>query len=250
MNHPRAESVGGAVKHHGTDVGRIGRHFISSGPTNRSGDDAFGGHCPLRHRPTDVHLAVPPPSVEQYRHTFMRHHGDVQRDTSTASPPRTVVNDRSWITTAQVTVMVLPALVVAIAVEIGLRRLRLPTLCRIVGARFDGESPANGSDGAPPDTAQSARLTAVDPSSRPRVVARRHISWALASHGVLRRLPWPDTCLRRALLDACGWRRLGPTLRIGVKRVDGVIKAHAWLDVGTTSFDPEAPNYLVLNQSG
>ena len=59
-----------------------------------------------------------------------------------------------------------------------------------------------------------------------------------ASRRVLRHWPFGDTCLRQALV--CGWllRRLGPVLQLGVAKVDGEVRAHAWLVVGGTVVDP------------
>lgn len=58
---------------------------------------------------------------------------------------------------------------------------------------------------------------------------------------VLRHWPWEDTCLRRALAVGHALRGRGPALRVGVTKTNGVVKAHAWLEIDGRTLDPDAP---------
>lgn len=113
------------------------------------------------------------------------------------------------------------ALVVAVVVEVGLRTTTLPRLARALGTplALDGfDCYADPADAVLlPDWA----------------VRRMH-----AVRRVLRHWPLGDTCLRQALV--CGWllRRLRPALQLGVAKVDGEVRAHAWLVVNGTVVDP------------
>lgn len=92
-----------------------------------------------------------------------------------------------------------------------------------------------GDDGHPPRTNHSA-----DPD-----LVRRIRRAARAIDRILRRWPFGDTCLRRALILGFLLRRLDPILQIGVRRDDaGDIAAHAWLVVAGTTHDPMAAQYL------
>lgn len=111
------------------------------------------------------------------------------------------------------------ALGVAVAVEIGLRTIRLSRLSRWLGVPL-----ATGSD---PRTSDP-RLVVV-----PRRARRR-----LAAAGrALRYWPFGNSCLRVALVGGFLVRDLDPILRIGVAKHDGEIKAHAWLEIGGLSLD-------------
>ncbi|HEU5035703.1 MAG TPA: lasso peptide biosynthesis B2 protein [Nocardioides sp.] len=113
------------------------------------------------------------------------------------------------------------ALVVAAVVETGLRLTTLPRLARALGTPL-----------------------AVD--GRLAYGEREHSvglpEWAVSdmntARRVLRRWPFADTCLRQALV--CGWllRRLEPRLQLGVARIDGEVRAHAWLVVNGAVVDP------------
>ena len=113
------------------------------------------------------------------------------------------------------------ALVLAVVVEVGLRTITLPRLARALGTPLA----VDGFD------AYAERADAV---LLPRwAVLRVHAAWR-----VLRHWPFGDTCLRQALV--CGWmlRSLRPALQLGVAKVDGEVRAHAWLVVGGTVVDP------------
>lgn len=127
----------------------------------------------------------------------------------------------------------LAALAAACAVEVGLRVLPLPRVARAVGAplRLDGGS----------DAAQDAR---------PRLGARGD-DQVRAVGRVMRRWPFGDTCLRHALVAGQRLRRFRPELVVGVTKVNGVVRAHAWLELESGVLDPlgAAPAYLPLGSS-
>ncbi|GAB3811853.1 hypothetical protein GCM10028820_03790 [Tessaracoccus terricola] len=128
----------------------------------------------------------------------------------------------------------LAALGVAVAVEIGLRVVPLPRLTRLVGIRLAGhDSPAP--EAAPRDRAEAS----LAPRERRKVRATRR---------VLRHWPFGDTCLRQALVSGQRLRRLGPVLHVGVAKIDGEVRAHAWLVIAGGILDPlaAAASYLDL----
>ncbi len=113
------------------------------------------------------------------------------------------------------------ALVLAAVVEVGLRTTTLPKLAKALRTPLA----VNGFD---------AIAEQADAVLLPRwAVQRMH-----AVRRVLRHWPFGDTCLRQALV--CGWmvRRLHPALQLGVAKVEGEVRAHAWLVVNGTVVDP------------
>jgi hypothetical protein len=116
----------------------------------------------------------------------------------------------------------LEAAVVVTVVEVGLRTLRLPTLARLCGLVFDPATPVPGT------TAGIAGLSL-------RGTTRRRLKAGLA---VLARGPFPDTCLRRALVMGSVLRGRRPRLVVGVRRRDGELLAHAWVVVDGVDLDP------------
>jgi hypothetical protein len=115
---------------------------------------------------------------------------------------------------------VLITLGVAVAVEIGLRTLRLPTLARVFHVPLSSEHQDPSADPSalnlPPDAIRRLGVSAC----------------------VMRHWPFDEKCLRRSLV--CGYRirSLKPQLVLGVALVDGEVKAHAWLTIGGLSLDP------------
>lgn len=107
------------------------------------------------------------------------------------------------------------------AVELGLRTSTLPRLTRLLGV--DGRRRT------------SAPLA-------PSVFRRRTVD---ADH-CLARWPVETTCLRRALVVGHQLRRYGPVLRLGVRREDGEVKAHAWLEIDGESLDPTSADFASL----
>jgi hypothetical protein len=122
------------------------------------------------------------------------------------------------------------ALAMVVVVEVGLRTTTLPQLARALGAPLavDGfDAYAGPVDGGLP-------------------------RWALArmsaARQVLRHWPFGDSCLRQALVCGGLVRRLEPALQLGVAKVDGEVRAHAWLVVGGSVVDPRraVSSYLPL----
>jgi hypothetical protein len=120
---------------------------------------------------------------------------------------------------------------VAVVVEVGLRTTTLPRLARVLGS---------------PLTVDGFEAYAV-PADAPRLP-----DWAVrrmnAVRRVLRHWPFGDSCLRHALVSGALLRRLQPALQLGVAKVDGEIRAHAWLVVSGTVVDPRraVASYLPL----
>ncbi|NLE99105.1 MAG: lasso peptide biosynthesis B2 protein, partial [Propionibacterium sp.] len=127
----------------------------------------------------------------------------------------------------------LAALVVACVVEVGLRATKLQRLARFLG------TPLALGDTSPGSTA--ARRAALPASATRQVSATRR---------VLRHWPFGDTCLRQALISGQRLRRLGPELHVGVAKIDGEIRAHAWLEIDGAILDPRyaATSYQTLAQ--
>jgi hypothetical protein len=127
------------------------------------------------------------------------------------------------------------ALVVAAVVEVGLRTTSLPRLARALGTPLtvDGVDAYGEVAGARPLPDWAVR--------------RVH-----ASRRILRHWPFGDTCLRQALV--CGWlvRRLRPALQLGVAKVEGDVRAHAWLVVSGAVVDPRraVSSYQPLVRTG
>jgi hypothetical protein len=113
------------------------------------------------------------------------------------------------------------ALVVTGVVEVGLRTTTLARLARALGTPLAV------------DEFEAA-------SAEPAAALLPH--WAVlrmhTARRVLRHWPFGDTCLRQALV--CGWlvRSLRPALQLGVAKVDGEVRAHAWLMVNGSVVDP------------
>ena len=127
-----------------------------------------------------------------------------------------------------------PALLTAITVEIGVRFARLPVFARVLGIGIStGPHAVEAVHGSAP----------LHRSDVARYRAARH---------VLR--IWPDSgetsCLRLALTAGFLLRHRRPLLRIGVARTDGSVVAHAWLIVDGVPLDPAARNYCPLTRVG
>lgn len=122
------------------------------------------------------------------------------------------------------------ALGLAVVVEVGLRTGPLPALARRLGVPLAGRDGAGAS--APGDAALSQR-------------DRRQVR---ATRRVMRRWPFGDTCLRQALVSGHLLRHLDPALHVGVAKIDGEIRAHAWLVIDGGILDPlaAASSYLDL----
>lgn len=118
---------------------------------------------------------------------------------------------------------VLAAAALATAVELGLRTMTLPRLARVLGTPLNTDGTAPTMRCGPPPT--------VAAGDRRKVRAVRR---------VMRHWPFGDTCLRQALVYGHRLRRLHPTLHLGVAKIDGQVRAHAWLVIAGAVLDPWA----------
>lgn len=115
-------------------------------------------------------------------------------------------------------------LVLLLAVEIGTRQIRLPTLTRLLGVGW--QSPATDEPWIP--TASERRQL--------RCLARFVRHWKLAE----------GPCLRQSLVLGRLLRHHRPVLRVGVRRSErGHMQAHAWLEIGASVLG-ERTGYLPL----
>lgn len=114
-------------------------------------------------------------------------------------------------------------------IELGLRTMTLPRLAQLCGVPMARPGTTPG-----PPTAQSSRSAGeLAPLSRQEQERVRAALWAL------RRSPFGSTCLRRALASGFVLRRRHPGLVVGVAKRDGVVTAHAWLEIGGHNLDPQ-----------
>jgi hypothetical protein len=108
---------------------------------------------------------------------------------------------------------------VALRVEVALRRHGLEDVCGLMGVRLDlgvEESPAVVGG---------------------RLPARVRVSF-FAVDQVMKQWPWGDTCLRRCLVLGHRIRHLRPVVRIGVRTTeDGALAVHSWLHVRGRDLD-------------
>jgi hypothetical protein len=119
------------------------------------------------------------------------------------------------------------ALLVALAIEAGLRTMRMPTLARLLGVPLETRE------------------------DRPAVPMVSWLpGWAMRrlylSSRVMDVWPFGGTCLRRSLLAGHRLRSLHPVLRVGVTRAGSELGAHAWVEIDGRFYDPEATNYHPL----
>jgi hypothetical protein len=107
------------------------------------------------------------------------------------------------------------ATAVLVLVEVMVRRVPLPRLCRIFGVRLNLEAP-------PPD-AERIRIRDLPPRAARQVRCTRRVADA-----------WPFSrgpCLRRALVAGHLLRDLDPALRLGLGGSGDEVYAHAWLEI-------------------
>lgn len=130
----------------------------------------------------------------------------------------------------------LAALALAAGVELGLRTLSLPRLAGLVGAPLALDA---AEAGLAPTSPQGDAQWTLPSAARRRIAATRR---------VLRHWPFGDSCLRQALVSGSLLRRFHPRLQVGVAKVDGEVRAHAWLVIAGSIIDPRraATSYLPL----
>ncbi|MGD9751180.1 MAG: lasso peptide biosynthesis B2 protein [Acidimicrobiia bacterium] len=123
----------------------------------------------------------------------------------------------------------LPLCASALLVEIGLRTMNTARVARLCGVPLTLTSA-----GPPPsDPVRSALPT----------WARRELDLV---ESLMRHWPLDNTCLRRCLVAGRRLRPLGPSLRLGVARDSGVLRAHAWLEIDGRPLDPASAIYNPL----
>lgn len=126
----------------------------------------------------------------------------------------------------------LRVVVVALVVEIGLRAVSLPRLARVLGVGLETASaPAAPSGELPESLATEARRRELEAVGR-----------------VMRHWPAERICLRRALVLGRLLRDLQPQLRVGVAREDGVLVAHAWIEVAGVRLDQGEDRFVPLSR--
>ncbi|WP_324649615.1 lasso peptide biosynthesis B2 protein [Georgenia sp. H159] len=119
-------------------------------------------------------------------------------------------------------------------VEVGLRTMPVPRLARLLRVRLV-------LDGRPGQVTDVSGLRLTD-----RERADLDITWR-----VLRHRPFNGTCLRRALLGAHVLRRRDHAVRIGVQKIGGEVKAHAWVELDGVVLDPDGvESFKVLETRG
>lgn len=112
----------------------------------------------------------------------------------------------------------------AVASELAVRWLTLPRASRLFAVRLDG----GGEMQVAPE--QSSTITLP-----PWAVRRLAVVQAVMRH-------WPidGVCLRESLVAGQRLRRLHPVMKVGVKRGESGVMAHAWLQVNGVDLDPAA----------
>jgi Transglutaminase-like superfamily len=127
---------------------------------------------------------------------------------------------------------VVPAVVTACGVEIGLRTLDLRRLARLAGVSLE-LAPSSAAD-------NELRIDNID-SARVRAVQI-----------VMRRWPWGarGPCLRHALVAGRMLRHRRPSLVLGVGRDGRGTLAHAWLLIDGVALDPDTARWTPLLTPG
>jgi hypothetical protein len=115
---------------------------------------------------------------------------------------------------------VIAACFVGVGVELGIRLLPLPHVARMAGVHLDTREYE--------PVGEAERLRLADRTRRQLRATRR----------VMRHWPFGNTCLRHTLVLGQRLRHLKPVLRVGVAKVDGQVRAHAWLEIDGTYLDP------------
>lgn len=125
------------------------------------------------------------------------------------------------------------ASVVAARAEWGLRYSTLPATARALGVGVHALGPADQPAWIEPD-----RFALPDWAWRRARIASF----------VMRRWPFGDTCLRRALVTGSRLGALDPEIMIGIRSAGAPqgIAAHAWLRIDGVDLDPLATEYLAF----
>ena len=111
----------------------------------------------------------------------------------------------------------------ALLAEAGLRLLSLPRLADLMGVPLTLDR----------SSAPIGELTELS-------ITHAETELLDSAWRILRHRPFNGTCLRRALIGGHVLRHHNPRLRIGVAKSCGQIGAHAWVEIGGISLDPDA----------
>lgn len=100
-------------------------------------------------------------------------------------------------------------------------------------------------------TARLMRVVLVPaPDAAPKPQIDKLPPWAAHRYRVVDHLMsrWPveGACLRQSLVLGNRLRDLHPVLKLGVRMDDGVIKAHAWLEIDGRSLDATSHHFVEL----
>lgn len=134
----------------------------------------------------------------------------------------------------------------AAVIELAVRVLPLPTVARAAGVPLAaGHSRGTAPAALAAPDGDAAPDAAPDADGWARLTDRDRARGELALRAVEHR-PFRATCLRRSLLLGHLLRHHHPALRLGVKKTDGVVSAHAWVEVDGVSLDPDAAAYRTL----
>ena len=100
-------------------------------------------------------------------------------------------------------------------------------------------------------TARLLRVELVPGQTSPRPEIDTLPGWAwhrfrIVQH-LMKRWPVDGACLRQSLVLGNRLRKLHPVLKLGVRRDDGVLKAHAWLEIDGRSLDSTSYAFAELS---
>lgn len=178
--------------------------------------------------PANTNTATDDSTVNSYGWAVGRRRAEVPEPSTEAAAPRGIRAVPTAVRTVRRGLHPRHVKVAAlgVAVELGLRVLRLPRLAALLGiALVDGADERQSASSADaPDLRRTVYIESVD--------------------RVLRRWPCGNTCLRRALVLGALLRRERPVLMLGVKRDEaGETAAHAWIEIDGVSLDDSAVDY-------
>ncbi len=115
--------------------------------------------------------------------------------------------------------------VLAAYVEVGLRLMSLDRLAGSLGVDLTGSARIRRRETGPAEVIRPIQLTSREKDAIDTI--RR-----VQSHR-----PFNGTCLRQSLLVGYALRSRKPVLSVGVTKHVGVVKAHAWIEIGGETID-------------
>jgi Transglutaminase-like superfamily len=115
-------------------------------------------------------------------------------------------------------------------VEIAVRSLPLDRSATLFGLTLVGSEDLAANEPTP-----------LPPWARQRISLHRR---------ALRHLPFDVTCLRRSLILGHRLRSLHPLIHVGVQRIEGRLRAHAWVEVCGYALESGPGRYQPLRRVG